>query len=135
MHLEFNAVPSPIDNADLPSISVNDEPESELLLPKGIFALDKEFRIVEIDTHVLGTFFVLALVMDLDNGTYKLDRDFPLRLSGDNLREIKEAISNLGKNHIEYGHSSVIIKESLSKSYLVETELSGVYMENSGYGN
>lgn len=133
MPLDFNAVPSPINYEDLPSFSANDE--SELLPPKGIFALDKEFRIVEIDTHLLGTFFALALVMDLGDGTYKLDGDFPVRLSGDSLGEMKEAISSLSEEHIEYGHSTGAIKESLSKSYLVETDLSGVYMENSGCGN
>ncbi|MDS1821175.1 hypothetical protein QX249_10925 [Vibrio parahaemolyticus] len=135
MPLDFNAVPAPINDEDLPSFSANDESESELLLPKGIFVFDKEFRIVELDTHLLGTFFALALVMDLGDGTYKLDRDFSVRLSGDNLSEMKEVISGLRQDHIEYGHSSGTIKESLSKPYLVETNLSGVYMENSSCGN
>ncbi|ELP5902736.1 hypothetical protein QTV49_004780 [Vibrio vulnificus] len=135
MSIKLNAFPSPINDADLPSFSANDESESILLIPQGIFALDKEFRIVELDTHLLGTFFALALVMDLGDGTYKLDGNFSVRLSGERLGEIKEAIISLGKDHTECGYSSDSIKESLSKPYLVETDLVGVYMENSGCGN
>lgn len=121
MPLVFNAVPEPIDDLCLLLCSENNESKSGLLPPKGIFSLDKKFRIVEIDT-LIGTFFALALVMELGHGSYKIDGDFPVRISEDSIIKIKEVIGSLSEDHIEYGYSAGSIKESLLNPYLVETD-------------
>lgn len=75
-------------------------------------------RIVEFDTHLLGTMFALANVIDHEDGTYSTSKEFPLSMVSGTIHELLSELNALDDECVCWGLPAVTLKQAAQKDVL-----------------
>ena len=79
-------------------------------------------RIVEFDTHLFGTMFGLAYLIDHEDGTYSISNEFPLSMINEVKWELLNELDSISDDYVCWGLPASVLKQAEHEKVLSETQ-------------